>query len=40
MYAVYYTVPRLSSDNDMWNVYVALKSRVVTVRPDPYGKSL
>jgi 2-polyprenyl-6-methoxyphenol hydroxylase-like FAD-dependent oxidoreductase len=40
MYAVYYTVPRVPKDNDMWNIYVALKSRVVTVRPDPYGKSL
>jgi 2-polyprenyl-6-methoxyphenol hydroxylase-like FAD-dependent oxidoreductase len=40
IYAVYYTVPRVSSDNDMWNIFVALKSRVVTVRPDPYGKKL
>ncbi|KAL1307028.1 hypothetical protein AAFC00_005653 [Neodothiora populina] len=37
MYAVYWTIPRLPSDNDWWNVYVALKSRVVTVRPDPHG---
>jgi 2-polyprenyl-6-methoxyphenol hydroxylase-like FAD-dependent oxidoreductase len=40
MYAVYYTIPRISTDNNMWNVYVALKSRVVTTRPDPYGKTL
>jgi 2-polyprenyl-6-methoxyphenol hydroxylase-like FAD-dependent oxidoreductase len=39
MYAVYYTVPRVPSDNDMWNIYVALKSRVITTRPDPYGKT-
>jgi 2-polyprenyl-6-methoxyphenol hydroxylase-like FAD-dependent oxidoreductase len=38
MYAVYYTVPRLPDDNNMWNIFVALKSRVVTVRPDPHGK--
>ncbi|KAF2830843.1 FAD/NAD(P)-binding domain-containing protein [Ophiobolus disseminans] len=37
MYAVYFTIPREPSDNDLWNVYVALKSRIVTVRPDPYG---
>jgi 2-polyprenyl-6-methoxyphenol hydroxylase-like FAD-dependent oxidoreductase len=39
MYAVYYTIPRLAEDNNMWNVYVALKSRVVTLRPDPHGKA-
>jgi 2-polyprenyl-6-methoxyphenol hydroxylase-like FAD-dependent oxidoreductase len=40
MYAVYYTVPRVPTDNNMWNIYVALKSRVVTTRPDSYGKTL
>jgi 2-polyprenyl-6-methoxyphenol hydroxylase-like FAD-dependent oxidoreductase len=40
MYAVYYTIPRVPSDNNMWNIYVALKSRVVTTRPDPYGEFL
>lgn len=37
MYVVYYTIPRLPSDNDWWNVYAALKSRGVTLRPDPHG---
>jgi 2-polyprenyl-6-methoxyphenol hydroxylase-like FAD-dependent oxidoreductase len=37
MYAVYWTVPRLPSDNDWWNVYLALKSWIVTIRPDPHG---
>lgn len=36
MYAVYYTIPRLPSDNDWWNVYLAGKSRVITIRPDPH----
>jgi 2-polyprenyl-6-methoxyphenol hydroxylase-like FAD-dependent oxidoreductase len=39
MYAVYYTVPRLPSDNNMWNIYVALRSRIITIRPDPHGKT-
>jgi 2-polyprenyl-6-methoxyphenol hydroxylase-like FAD-dependent oxidoreductase len=38
MYAVYYTVPRLDMDNDLWNIYIALGSRIVAVRPDPHGK--
>jgi 2-polyprenyl-6-methoxyphenol hydroxylase-like FAD-dependent oxidoreductase len=37
MYAVYYTVPRLPSDNDWWNVYVALRSRIITLRPDNHN---
>jgi 2-polyprenyl-6-methoxyphenol hydroxylase-like FAD-dependent oxidoreductase len=37
MYAVYYTIPRLPSDNDMWNVYMTLPSKVITIRPDPHG---
>jgi 2-polyprenyl-6-methoxyphenol hydroxylase-like FAD-dependent oxidoreductase len=37
MYATYYTVPRLPSDNDWWNVYVALRSRVITLRPDNHN---
>ncbi|EPS43580.1 hypothetical protein H072_2432 [Dactylellina haptotyla CBS 200.50] len=37
MFAVYWTVPRISSDNDWWNVYMALNSRIITLRPDPYG---
>jgi 2-polyprenyl-6-methoxyphenol hydroxylase-like FAD-dependent oxidoreductase len=39
MYAVYFTIPRLSIDNTLWNIYVALKSRIVAVRPDPHGES-
>ena len=34
---VYWTIPRLASDNDWWNVYLALGSRVVTLRPDPHN---
>jgi 2-polyprenyl-6-methoxyphenol hydroxylase-like FAD-dependent oxidoreductase len=37
MYAVYWTMPRLPSDNDWWNIYIALQSRIITVRPDPHG---
>ncbi|HEY0464885.1 MAG TPA: FAD-dependent monooxygenase [Polyangiaceae bacterium] len=37
MYAVYWTIPRLQSDNDWWNVYQALDSRIITLRPDPHG---
>lgn len=37
MFVAYFTVPRLSIDNDWWNVYVALKSRIITTRPDPHG---
>ncbi|KAH6105875.1 hypothetical protein HBI65_032030 [Parastagonospora nodorum] len=37
MYAVYFTVPRISSDNNMWNIYVALRSRIVALRPDSHG---
>jgi 2-polyprenyl-6-methoxyphenol hydroxylase-like FAD-dependent oxidoreductase len=37
MYTCYWTVPRLLSDNDWWNIYVALNSRIVTLRPDPHG---
>lgn len=37
MYAMYWTVPRLSSDNDYWNIYLALQSRIVASRPDPHG---
>jgi 2-polyprenyl-6-methoxyphenol hydroxylase-like FAD-dependent oxidoreductase len=37
MYAVYFTVPRLPTDDDWWNIYVALRSRIIATRPDPYG---
>ena len=37
LYAVYYTVPRLPSDNDWWNIYMALRSRNISLRPDPHG---
>jgi 2-polyprenyl-6-methoxyphenol hydroxylase-like FAD-dependent oxidoreductase len=37
MYAVYWTTPRLASDNDWWNIYQASGSRIITLRPDPHG---
>ncbi|KAJ8114614.1 hypothetical protein OPT61_g3549 [Boeremia exigua] len=37
MYVVYFTVPRLEEDNDWWNVFFGLQSRIITLRPDPYG---
>ena len=37
MYGVYYTIPRLPSDNDWWNIYLALESRLISLRPDPHG---
>ncbi|KAF3010620.1 hypothetical protein E8E13_003458 [Curvularia kusanoi] len=37
MYVVYFTVPRLEEDNDWWNVYFGLQSRIITLRPDPHG---
>jgi len=37
VYAIYWTVPRLPRDDDWWNIYVALGSRVISLRPDPHG---
>lgn len=37
MYVVYWTIPQLPSDNDWWNIYQALGSRLITLRPDPHG---
>ena len=37
MYGVYWTIERLPTDNDWWNVYFALRSRIMTIRPDPHG---
>ena len=37
MYVVYWTIPRLLSDNDWWNIYLALGSRIITTGPDPHG---
>jgi 2-polyprenyl-6-methoxyphenol hydroxylase-like FAD-dependent oxidoreductase len=37
MYVGYWTIPRLPSDNDWWNIYLALDSRLFTLRPDPHG---
>ena len=37
MYAAYWTIPRLSSDDKWWNIYQALGSRIITLRPDPHG---
>ncbi|KAI1078392.1 hypothetical protein F5B20DRAFT_547960 [Whalleya microplaca] len=36
-YVVYYTIPRQSIDNDWWNVYLGLGSKLITLRPDPHG---
>ena len=37
LYVSYWTAPRLPSDNDWWNLYLALESRVISLRPDPHG---
>ena len=37
MYVVYWTAPRQPSDNNWWNVYQALESRNIALRPDPHG---
>ena len=37
MYAVGFTIPRLPIDSDWWNVYHALGSKIIALRPDPYG---
>lgn len=37
MHAIYCTIPRLPSDDDWWNIYQALGSRLLALRPDPYG---
>ncbi len=37
MYTAYWTVPRLPIDNDWWNIYLALSSRSISLRPDPHG---
>lgn len=37
MYAFYHTIPRLPGDNDMWNIYMNLPSKVMTNRPDPHN---
>jgi 2-polyprenyl-6-methoxyphenol hydroxylase-like FAD-dependent oxidoreductase len=37
MYVAYWTIPRLKGDNDWWNIYIALRSRLISLRPDPHG---
>jgi 2-polyprenyl-6-methoxyphenol hydroxylase-like FAD-dependent oxidoreductase len=37
LYVVYWTVPRLASDNEWCNLYQALGSRSISLRPDPHG---
>lgn len=37
MYTAYCTIPRLPTDDDWWNIHVALQSRIIGVRPDPHG---
>ncbi|KAF2807395.1 FAD/NAD(P)-binding domain-containing protein [Mytilinidion resinicola] len=36
-YVAYWTVPRLPIDNDWWNIYLALPSRFMSIRPDPHS---
>ncbi|KAH8660545.1 hypothetical protein BX600DRAFT_383844 [Xylariales sp. PMI_506] len=36
-YTAYYTIPRLPTDDDWWNVYFGLGSRLISLRPDPHG---
>lgn len=36
-FAIYWTLPRLADDNDLWNIYIALRSRLLSIRPDPHG---
>ena len=37
MYGAYWTIPRIPSDNDWWNIHLALDRRIMALRPDPYG---
>ena len=37
MYIAHWTVPRIASDNNWWNIYPDLGRRIVTTRPDPHG---
>ncbi|CAO2648890.1 Nn.00g098390.m01.CDS01 [Neocucurbitaria sp. VM-36] len=37
MYVGYWTIPRLPIDNDWWNIYHALGSKMISLRPDPHG---
>lgn len=37
MYCVYFTIPRVPTDEDWWTVYFAPGSRIVNTRPDPHG---
>lgn len=37
MYVAYWTIPRLECDNDWWNIYIALESRLISLRPDPHS---
>lgn len=37
MYVAHWTVPRIASDDDWWNVFFGLGRRIVTIRPDPHG---
>ncbi|KAL3421887.1 pyridine nucleotide-disulfide oxidoreductase [Phlyctema vagabunda] len=36
-YVAYATIPRVPSDNNWWKIYLALQSRTISLRPDPYG---
>lgn len=37
MYAVYWSVPCIPGDDDWWNIYIALRSRLISLRPHLHG---
>jgi 2-polyprenyl-6-methoxyphenol hydroxylase-like FAD-dependent oxidoreductase len=37
VYAAYFTVLRCEGDDTDWSIYHALRSRIITLRPDPHG---
>jgi 2-polyprenyl-6-methoxyphenol hydroxylase-like FAD-dependent oxidoreductase len=37
MYGVYFTIPRLPSDKNYWDIHISLASRTISTRPDPHG---
>ncbi|KAL8636628.1 MAG: hypothetical protein Q9228_005995 [Teloschistes exilis] len=39
MNVAYWTVPRSPSDNDWWNIYLAGRGRIISLRPDPHGST-
>lgn len=37
LYGAYWTIPRIASDDAWWNIHIALRRRIIALRPDPYG---